>query len=214
MKAPAKLHTALRVIASREGARRKLRANPLALFAHWFENISFRANDLMRPYALPFAGELVQVREEEKDWEGAIERLLRNFALSLLVPDEHYRDVAAWVDRTRLKGRLVYYRVLNKAASGGGSMHPDTLSRKLWIKPDSAVYGWMESELSRRFDHVSCEDMLQFRRHDKAITRAGQIKTGSLSRTDRIAKYNQLIRIEELLGMSAIYPKGKIKFGR
>jgi len=42
----------------------------------------------------------------------------------------------------------------------------------------------------------------------------GQIKTGSASRTDRVAKYNQLIRIEELLGMSAIYPKGKIKFGK
>lgn len=42
----------------------------------------------------------------------------------------------------------------------------------------------------------------------------GQIKTGSASRTDRIAKYNQLIRIEELLGMSAVYPKGKIKFGK
>lgn len=42
----------------------------------------------------------------------------------------------------------------------------------------------------------------------------GQIKTGSASRTDRIAKYNQLIRIEEQLGSSAIYPTGKIKFGR
>ena len=40
----------------------------------------------------------------------------------------------------------------------------------------------------------------------------GQIKTGSASRTDRLAKYNQLIRIEELLGDTAIYPKGKIKF--
>jgi len=37
-------------------------------------------------------------------------------------------------------------------------------------------------------------------------TNAGQIKTGSASRTDRIAKYNQLIRIEEELGTSAIYP--------
>ncbi len=42
----------------------------------------------------------------------------------------------------------------------------------------------------------------------------GQIKTGSASRTDRIAKYNQLLRIEELLGESAVFPKGKIKFGR
>lgn len=42
----------------------------------------------------------------------------------------------------------------------------------------------------------------------------GQIKTGSASRTDRMAKYNQLIRIEELLGESAVYPMGKIKFGK
>ncbi len=42
----------------------------------------------------------------------------------------------------------------------------------------------------------------------------GQIKTGSASRTDRMAKYNQLIRIEEMLGENAIYPNGKIKFGK
>ncbi|MEY3433373.1 MAG: hypothetical protein RL131_1309 [Bacteroidota bacterium] len=37
----------------------------------------------------------------------------------------------------------------------------------------------------------------------------GQIKTGSASRTDRMAKYNQLIRIEEELGVNAVYPKRK-----
>ena len=42
----------------------------------------------------------------------------------------------------------------------------------------------------------------------------GQIKTGSASRTDRLAKYNQLLRIEEMLGENAIYPKGRIKFGK
>lgn len=42
----------------------------------------------------------------------------------------------------------------------------------------------------------------------------GQIKTGSASRTDRVAKYNQLIRIEELLGASAYYPSNKLKFGK
>jgi enolase len=36
-------------------------------------------------------------------------------------------------------------------------------------------------------------------------TNAGQIKTGSLSRTDRVAKYNQLLRIEQLLGTNAVY---------
>jgi enolase len=35
---------------------------------------------------------------------------------------------------------------------------------------------------------------------------SGQIKTGSASRSDRTAKYNQLLRIEELLGAAAVYP--------
>jgi len=44
-------------------------------------------------------------------------------------------------------------------------------------------------------------------------TNCGQIKTGSLARSDRLAKYNQLIRIEEELGLSAKYA-GKAAFGR
>jgi enolase len=44
-------------------------------------------------------------------------------------------------------------------------------------------------------------------------TNAGQIKTGSLSRSDRVAKYNQLVRIEEELGANALYP-GKSVFSR
>ena len=44
-------------------------------------------------------------------------------------------------------------------------------------------------------------------------TCAGQIKTGSLSRSDRVAKYNQLLRICDILGDSAFYP-GKSLLGR
>ena len=42
-------------------------------------------------------------------------------------------------------------------------------------------------------------------------TNSGQIKTGSMSRTDRMAKYNQLIRIEEQLGNNAAYGYKKLK---
>ncbi len=45
-------------------------------------------------------------------------------------------------------------------------------------------------------------------------TGAGQIKTGSLSRTDRVAKYNQLLRIEEELGSKAVYAARKISKNR
>ena len=47
--------------------------------------------------------------------------------------------------------------------------------------------------------------------HIAVATNSGQIKTGSLSRTDRVAKYNELLRIEEELGTAAVY-KGKKTF--
>ena len=43
---------------------------------------------------------------------------------------------------------------------------------------------------------------------------AGQIKTGSLSRSDRVAKYNQLLRIEEWLGEAARWPGPSVFQGR
>lgn len=126
---------------------------------------------------MPFAGELIQVREEERDWEGAAERLLRSFGLSLLVPDEHYAAVADWVDRTHLRGRLVYFRIRQAARNKDlPELHRDSLARKLSIKPESTCYDWLERELAHRFDVACCLTQEQFRRETRAITRAGQIK--------------------------------------
>lgn len=138
---------------------------------------------------LPFAGELVQVRESERDWEGAAERLLRNFALSLLVPDRHYAVVTDWVDRTRLRGRLVYYKVVTSSLSGRPELSAHMLAGKLELKPDTPYFGWLENELRRRFDHVCCAGIEQFRRESKAVTRAGQVKSpdGRHEKDDRHA---------------------------
>ena len=125
---------------------------------------------------MPFAGELLQVREEERDWEGAIERLLRNFCLSLLVPDRHYARVAEWVDQSHLRGRLVYYRVREGGRAERPSLHPDSAARKLQVKPDSPFYEWIEREVAHRFDLACCANQEQFRRETRAITKAGQIK--------------------------------------
>ncbi|WP_295385127.1 ATP-binding protein [uncultured Thiodictyon sp.] len=126
--------------------------------------------------AMPFAGELLQVREEAGEWEGAIERVLHNFGLSLLVPDTHYAQVAAWVDRTHLAGRLVYFRIRPGRSADAASLHRDSLVRKLAIRPDSAFYDWLEPELARRFDYACCATPEQFRRETRALTRSGQVK--------------------------------------
>ncbi|MCM8594646.1 ATP-binding protein [Accumulibacter sp.] len=124
---------------------------------------------------LPFAGELIQVREDERDWEGAAERLLRGFGLALLVPDAHYKAVADWVDRQHLNARLVYFHVRPRKAALA-ALHPQSLVRRLVIKPDSPHYEWLEQELRQRFDVACCNTGEQFRREARAITRFGQIK--------------------------------------
>src|SRR4029079_13958684 len=62
-----------------------------------------------------------------------------------------------------------------------------------------AGYGAVFSHRSGETEDATIADLA-------VATNCGQIKTGSLSRSDRLAKYNQLIRIEEDLGESALYP--------
>lgn len=124
---------------------------------------------------MPFAGELIQVRDNERDWEGAAERMLRGFGLSLLVPEAYYKQVADWVDRSHLRARLVYFHVRPRRGELP-ELHRDSLVRKLSVKPDSAFYDWLDRELAHRFDVACCTTQEQFRREARAITQAGQIK--------------------------------------
>ena len=156
-------------IHSLKARRSNIEAHQIAMRAALCEALRLREADM------PFAGELIQVREDERDWEGAAERLLRNFGLSLLVPDDHYAKVSDWVDRTQLKGRLVYFRV-RPARRDAPTLHPDSLVHKLAVKPDSPFYAWLEREVAHRFDVACCSSGEQFRRETRAITHAGQIK--------------------------------------
>jgi uncharacterized protein YPO0396 len=130
---------------------------------------------------LPFAGELIQVRPDESDWEGAAERLLHSFALSMLVPDDHYRAVSDWINNHHLAGRLVYYRIPAAANTAPairrqlGTLDSNVLAAKLQLK-DTAFYPWLERELASRAGYECVETMTEFRRAARAITRAGQVK--------------------------------------
>jgi uncharacterized protein YPO0396 len=126
---------------------------------------------------MPFAGALLQVRDDEEEWEGAIERLMRNFGLSLLVPERHYARVVAWVDETQLRSRFVYYRVRDRRERDKAIRHPQSVASKVEVKPDSHFYEWLDREVAHRFNVVCCATQEQFRRETRAITRAGQIKS-------------------------------------
>lgn len=128
--------------------------------------------------ALPYAGELLRVRDGESLWEGAAERTLRGFALSLLVPDEHYAAVSSWVDANNLRARLVYLRVADSRSGPAAQAEPGTLGSKIAVKPGTPLREFLLGELARRFDHRCCEDLVDFRRSARAVTPNGQLKTG------------------------------------
>ena len=135
---------------------------------------------------LPFFGELVQVEDEK--WQGAIERVMQNTALSLLVTEEYYQRVSDYVEQTHLRGKLVYLKVEYPKNSIPYEYAEESLLRKISIKPDSVFFRIVQKLLHERFDIPCVEDMEQFRRNKTALSLNGQFK-GSQSRHEKDDRY-------------------------
>lgn len=151
--------------------------------------------------ALPFSGELIQVRAEERDWEGAIERLLHGFGLSVLVADADYGRVADWVNQNHLAGRLVYYRVRRQEVADRAVVRRAVLLSKVELKADSPFYAWLEARMGAQFSHACCDSLEEFRREPLALTRSGQIK-GSGERHEKDDRSRIDDRARFILGWS------------
>lgn len=153
-----------------------LEANPSNIPAHLQElRRRLCAATGLADTALPFAGELIQVRSDDSAWSGAIERLLHGFALSLLVDERHYAKVATWVDETHLGGKLVYHRIREPEATITPAAPPRSLCRKLELAAHPHR-DWLAAELQRRYDYECVDSVQALRRGERAITLAGQIK--------------------------------------
>lgn len=127
---------------------------------------------------LPFAGELLQVKAEHSEWEGGAERVLRPFALSLLVPADLYPRVSKHVDETNIRGKLVYFRADTTHAVARAPREENSLVEKLAIKAHTPFHDWLWDELCQRFDYACCESIADFQRRPTAVTKQGQIKSG------------------------------------
>lgn len=127
---------------------------------------------------IPFAGELIEVKESELDWEGALERLMHSFAMSLLVSEKLYDSVSKWVNQKHLGTRLVYLHTKqSKQPYEGTQLHPNAVANKVCFKEDSPHFRWLSNEVKRQFDHICCDEIAVFQQSNKAITKSGQIKS-------------------------------------
>jgi uncharacterized protein YPO0396 len=152
---------------------------------------------------LPFAGELVRVRDDDQRWEGAAERLLRGFALSMLVPDAHYRGIQRWVDAHHLGQRLVYFRVGGRPRHRDDEIHRFALYEKLELREDlpGQLAEWMHAELVARANLACCDSEEQFVREPRAIAVSGQIK-GANQRHEKDDRFHIGDRSRYVLGWS------------
>lgn len=136
---------------------------------------------------LPFAGELLKVRDDEKDWEGAIERLVRGFGISMLVPEKYYRQVSQYVNARKLSDKnkrglkLDYFSVPYNftAINFNNKIDDDSVVNKIQIKEDSAEFeDWLQTELEQHFN-LRCVSLEEFQRQRRdVITIEGQYKKG------------------------------------
>ncbi len=127
------------------------------------------------PTSLPFAAELLQVRAGQEEWTAAAEQALRGLARSILVPDRVYREVAAVIDRTRLRRRISYNRINTDLRQPVRAIDERTLASKIEIK-DGEFHPWLSHEISSRMDYVCAETLEEFTRLPRAVLRSGQIK--------------------------------------
>jgi enolase len=130
---------------------------------------------------------------DENDWSGWAELTHEIGSMCQLVGDDLF------VTNTKMLQRGIKEKSANAILIKVNQI--GTLSETLDAisMAQNADFGVIVSHRSGETEDTSIADLA-------VATSAGQIKTGSLSRSDRIAKYNQLLRIEEQLGDRAIYP--------
>lgn len=139
---------------------------------------------------LPFAGELMKVNENEREWEGAIEKLLRDAGISLLVPKQHYRSVSKYVNDNMLKGldgrgiKLTYLEAdIENSTAVTRQLDNDSIVYKVDIRPETPFENWLENYLQRSFGDFLCVDISQLQHVPFGITRQGLIKSGRIRHT-------------------------------
>jgi uncharacterized protein YPO0396 len=148
----------------------------------------------LTPVELPYAGELLDVSDEYSEWRGAAERVLRGFALSLLVPQQHYDAVAGWVNSRRLtfRGRggqvrgakLVYERVPRQRVRLQSSGHDGLLLADCIDVKDGPFREYLVDELVKRADYRCASSLEEFRSQRRAVTREGQVRSGERHEKD------------------------------
>ena len=130
----------------------------------------------VKPRELPYAGELIDVVEDHRDWEPVAQRLLGGFATTLLVPEKLVSRVSAYVNTQHTGVRLVYRSVPERVSVPQRPGTPDALSLKLSVV-DSPFRDWVLAQLRNRHEYRCVDSPEDFARlgDERGVTRSGLV---------------------------------------
>jgi uncharacterized protein YPO0396 len=132
---------------------------------------------------LPFVGELIQVVPDEVKWTGPIERLLRSFSLTVVVPQKLSEEAEAFLEVNHLGDRLSF--ICPQTDRKNPKLHDDSVVAKLSLRPEmeKARQTWLRSELADRFPHICRgERDEEFVKNSFALTLEGLVKSDGVLR--------------------------------
>lgn len=159
----------------------------------------------VEPKDLPFAGELMEVKAEEARWTGAIERVLRGFSLSVVVPEALYADFSRAINARHTGMRVVYLRAL-MASDDRRSLGEASLVRKLNLARGTHQE-WVRQQLRSHFDYECVEDLVEFRGATRAVTLSGQVKH-SATRHEKDDRRGVGDRMQWVMGLDNLSKRG------
>lgn len=134
-----------------------------------------------KPEEIPFIGELIRVKDNEKVWENSIEKILHNFSLRLVVPEKYYRQVSLYVNSHDLQGRIVYQRYVNTTSLNSFQFreyNENSLIEKIEFNPKSIYSEWVKDVIIENYNYICVDDLDEFYRYgEKVVTKEGLIKS-------------------------------------
>lgn len=153
-------------IQSLEGRKNNIPSSLISLREQIIQNTETNVSDL------PFLGELVKVKETEKDWNKAIENLLSSYALMLIAKADDYEKISGFLDKNNLNekiGIIKHENIIKQRLSS-------QILEKVEIKKCS-LSSWLTDYLENEIPHVFVSTEDEFLNAEFAVLPSGLIKT-------------------------------------
>jgi uncharacterized protein YPO0396 len=129
---------------------------------------------------MPFAAELMKVKDDEKGWETVIEQALRPLSMALLVPEEHYSFVLNSLSRLTLADKFTFIKVEKINKKDDKKLSKNSLIQKIKITKNHQFSEWLQQTLTENYDFECTNGYIKIPNYERSLSDRGLWKNGDL----------------------------------